>query len=106
MIIIVIFIILLSIRFLTVFIFQPYVLILVLLSLSFLICIMIGRRYRSLLGFLLFIIYVGGVLILFIYVLRVFPNEAIRIRGVILIYGVINFFFVLFTLVFGYGVLV
>ena len=106
MIIMAIFIILLSIRFLTVFIFQPYILIFVLLSLSFLICVVIGITYRSLLRFLLFIIYVGGVLILFMYILRVFPNESIRIRGVMLIYWIINFFFVFFALVFGYGVLI
>lgn len=58
-----------------VFVSQPYLLGLVLLISSILVCLIIGVNIRRFLGFLLFIRYVGGLIVLFVYVLSVFPNE-------------------------------
>nr|YP_006576250.1 NADH dehydrogenase subunit 6 [Perna viridis]AFK75954.1 NADH dehydrogenase subunit 6 [Perna viridis]UJM44264.1 NADH dehydrogenase subunit 6 [Perna viridis] len=58
-----------------VFVSQPYLLGLVLLISSMLVCLIIGVNISSFLGFLLFMSYVGGLMVLFVYVLSVFPNE-------------------------------
>nr|UVH65909.1 NADH dehydrogenase subunit 6 [Perna perna] len=58
-----------------IFISQPYLLGLVLMLTSMFICMIVGVNVSSFLGFLLFMSYVGGLLVLFVYVLSVFPNE-------------------------------
>nr|ADJ80441.1 NADH dehydrogenase subunit 6 [Mytilus trossulus] len=54
---------------------QPISLGLVLLSGSMIACVGIGLEVSSLLGFLLFLTYVSGVMVLFLYVLSIYPNE-------------------------------
>nr|UJM44250.1 NADH dehydrogenase subunit 6 [Perna canaliculus] len=58
-----------------VFIGQPYLLGLVLLMTSMFVCMIIGVNVSTFLALLLFMSYVGGLMVLFIYVLSVFPNE-------------------------------
>lgn len=53
----------------------PYALAIFLIILSLSICFLVRWFYRRLIGLLIFIIYVGGVLIIFLYSLRVLPNE-------------------------------
>jgi len=57
---------------------QPISLGLVLLRGSIIACVEIALEVRSLLGFLLFLTYVRGVIVLFLYVLRIYPNEVYR----------------------------
>lgn len=59
---------------------QPISLGLVLLRGSMIACVGIGLEVRSLLGFLLFLTYVRGVIVLFLYVLRIYPNEVYRLN--------------------------
>nr|WPM98361.1 NADH dehydrogenase subunit 6 [Mytella strigata] len=58
-----------------VFISQPYLLGLILLTTSMFVCMLIGVSISTFLGFLVFMSYVGGLMVLFVYVLSVFPNE-------------------------------
>lgn len=57
---------------------QPISLGLVLLIGSIISCVEIALEIRRLLGFLLFLTYVRGVIVLFLYVLRIYPNEVYR----------------------------
>uniref|UniRef100_A9X4T0 NADH dehydrogenase subunit 6 n=6 Tax=Mytilus TaxID=6548 RepID=A9X4T0_MYTGA len=57
---------------------QPISLGLVLLSGSMIACVEIALEVSSLLGFLLFLTYVSGVMVLFLYVLSIYPNEVYR----------------------------
>lgn len=73
---------------------QPISLGLVLLAGSIIVCVEVTLEVRRLLGFLLFLTYVRGVIVLFLYVLRIYPNEVyrfnskffiVRIRGCVII---------------------
>jgi len=57
---------------------QPISLGLVLLRGSIIACVEVALEVRRLLGFLLFLTYVRGVIVLFLYVLRIYPNEVYR----------------------------
>ncbi|YP_448737.1 NADH dehydrogenase subunit 6 (mitochondrion) [Mytilus trossulus] len=57
---------------------QPISLGLVLLSGSMIACVEVTLEVSSLLGFLLFLTYVSGVMVLFLYVLSIYPNEVYR----------------------------
>nr|YP_004842048.1 NADH dehydrogenase subunit 6 [Mytilus californianus]ACV65357.1 NADH dehydrogenase subunit 6 [Mytilus californianus]AFR45278.1 NADH dehydrogenase subunit 6 [Mytilus californianus] len=57
---------------------QPISLGLVLLMGSMISCVEIALEISSLLGFLLFLTYVSGVMVLFLYVLSIYPNEVYR----------------------------
>nr|YP_009681484.1 NADH dehydrogenase subunit 6 [Crenomytilus grayanus]QDO71875.1 NADH dehydrogenase subunit 6 [Crenomytilus grayanus] len=57
---------------------QPISLGLVLLVGSMVSCVEIALEVSSLLGFLLFLTYVSGVMVLFLYVLSIYPNEVYR----------------------------
>nr|ACU81242.1 NADH dehydrogenase subunit 6 [Mytilus trossulus] len=59
---------------------QPISLGLVLLSGSMIACVGIGLEVGSLLGFLLFLTDVSGVMVLFLYVLSIYPNEVYRLN--------------------------
>nr|YP_003934516.1 NADH dehydrogenase subunit 6 [Arcuatula senhousia]ACY00229.1 NADH dehydrogenase subunit 6 [Arcuatula senhousia] len=53
----------------------PYVLAMFLIILSLLVCFLVSWFNSSLTGLLIFMIYVGGVLIMFLYSLSILPNE-------------------------------
>lgn len=60
---------------------QPISLGLVLLVGSIIVCVEVTLEVRRLLGFLLFLTYVRGVIVLFLYVLRIYPNEVYRFNS-------------------------
>lgn len=60
---------------------QPISLGLVLLVGSIISCVEIALEIRRLLGFLLFLTYVRGIIVLFLYVLRIYPNEVYRFNS-------------------------
>lgn len=66
---------LLSRFFLRLIVMQPIPLGLLLLLRSGVLCVIVRLEMRRLLGLLLFITYVRGVMVLFLYVLRIYPNE-------------------------------
>lgn len=53
----------------------PLFLILALFACSFLVCLLVGGLFSGLLGFLVFISYVSGVMVLFLYSLRLCPIQ-------------------------------
>nr|URW97671.1 NADH dehydrogenase subunit 6 [Vignadula atrata] len=83
---------LLSVSLVSVWMVQPISLMLVLMFFSMIICFFSGFIVSSMMGFLVFMIYVGGVMIIFIYVLSVFPNESVKVKGNFLLLGVLNCF--------------
>lgn len=46
-----------------------------LFAVSFAISVLLGLEIRSLVGYFVFLIYIGGLIVLFGYVLRIFPNQ-------------------------------
>nr|ABY20690.1 NADH dehydrogenase subunit 6 [Mytilus trossulus] len=60
---------------------QPISLGLVLLVGSMMVCVEVTLEVSSLLGFLLFLTYVSGVMVLFLYVLSIYPNEVYRFNS-------------------------
>ena len=60
---------------------QPISLGLVLLVGSIIVCVEVTLEVRRLLGFLLFLTYVRGVIVLFLYVLRIYPDEVYRFNS-------------------------
>lgn len=80
---------------------EPYLLGFLLLLCSIVICFSVGLLSSSLMGLLVFIIYVGGLMVLFMYVLSVFPNEYYSFYywkiGIIFISLVLSIFFCLTT---------
>lgn len=46
-----------------------------LFAISFAISVLLGLEIRSLVGYFVFLIYIGGLMVLFGYVLRIFPNQ-------------------------------
>lgn len=67
---------------------QPISLGLVLLVGSIIVCVEVTLEVRRLLGFLLFLTYVRGVIVLFLYVLRIYPNEVYQFSSRFFIVGV------------------
>ncbi len=46
-----------------------------LFTVSFVISVLLGLEINSLVGYFVFLIYIGGLIVLFGYVLRIFPNQ-------------------------------
>ena len=65
---------------------------------SLLVTITVGAIRRRLLGFLFFITYVGGVIVLFLYVLSIYPNEIyegfVKFQSFIFIFTLIAVFLI------------
>lgn len=85
---------LLSGFFLSLIVMQPIPLGLLLLLRSGVLCVIVILEVRRLLGLLLFITYVRGIIVLFLYVLRIYPNEVysvnLKLRVTALLFGVIG----------------
>lgn len=54
---------------------EPLFMGLSLFAVSFAISVLLGLEIRSLVGYFVFLIYIGGLMVLFGYVLRIFPNQ-------------------------------
>lgn len=59
---------------------QPIILGFILIRRSLLVCLFIAAEIRRVLGLIMFLTYVRGVIVLFLYVLRIFPNEVYYIK--------------------------
>nr|QKY75027.1 NADH dehydrogenase subunit 6 [Semimytilus algosus] len=59
---------------------EPFSLGVALVSCALMVCILLCQLNSSLLGFLVFMSYVGGVMVLFLYVLSVHPNQVHKIH--------------------------
>jgi hypothetical protein len=54
---------------------EPLFMGLCLFTVSFVISVLLGLEINSLVGYFVFLIYIGGLIVLFGYVLRIFPNQ-------------------------------
>jgi hypothetical protein len=54
---------------------EPLFMGLCLFIVSFVISVLLGLEINSLVGYFVFLIYIGGLIVLFGYVLRIFPNQ-------------------------------
>ncbi len=61
-----------------VFVFSPYLLMISLIYLSILMCLMVSFYVSTFIAFITFLIYVGGIQVLFLYSLSVVPKEDYR----------------------------
>nr|YP_009681498.1 NADH dehydrogenase subunit 6 [Gregariella coralliophaga]QDO71900.1 NADH dehydrogenase subunit 6 [Gregariella coralliophaga] len=59
---------------------QPILLGFILIMSSMLVCFFIAAEISSVLGFMVFLTYVSGVMVLFLYVLSIYPNEAFYMK--------------------------
>ena len=63
-----------------VFIQQPMLLCVRLFFVAVSVCVAVGSMVSRLLGFMVFMVYVSGVIVLFLYMLRVYPNEIFFVK--------------------------
>ena len=83
-----------------VFIQQPMLLCVRLFFVAVSVCITLGSIVRRLLGFVVFMVYVSGVMVLFLYLLRVYPNEMFFVKYKFLILRVRLFIVISLSLLF------
>nr|YP_009681528.1 NADH dehydrogenase subunit 6 [Septifer bilocularis]QDO71948.1 NADH dehydrogenase subunit 6 [Septifer bilocularis] len=76
---------------------QPLVLGFFLIINSLLVSVVVGAVTSSLLGFLFFMTYVGGVMVLFLYVLSIYPNEIHKMLMSWQMFGLLIFIFLFFV---------
>nr|AFR45266.1 NADH dehydrogenase subunit 6 [Mytilus californianus] len=85
---------LLSGFFLSLIVMQPIPLGLLLLLSSGVLCVIVMLEVSSLLGLLLFMTYVSGIMVLFLYVLSIYPNEVysvnLKLSVTALLFGVMG----------------
>nr|QKJ80228.1 NADH dehydrogenase subunit 6 [Cephalothrix sp. BMK-2020] len=87
-----------SLVFLVPLMVQPLSLGLLVMMVSFLLSLMVGYMFISWFGFLLFLIYIGGLLVMFSYVIVLMPNNYFFSKNIIIyfFFSFFMFFFIVF----------